>query len=130
MKRISVILALAAFSVLLACGGSQEVEMENGGAATMEKDEYIGQVQARIDRLDERITELSSGQNGDNQANGAGAQSAQIEDYRNRLKAVVSKVDQLRSATGESWMEMKADIDRSLDDLENSIGKGTTDKSY
>ena len=142
MKRIVLFMTLALFfttALLLACGDQKEAQkpetavtsadvkkeateaMETAKAYTrQQKEEYQKKMEARLQELDSEIQQLqakaqSSATELKEKSKAEFNQS--MEDLRNKQQVATEKLNELKSASGQAWEDIKGGVNSAMDEL-------------
>ena len=85
-----------------------------------ERDEFVNKAQKDMDAINVRIEELKKkAQDATGEAKVKLEQ--QIESLEQRRQAAEEKLDALKSATGEAWKDLKADVEAAIHHLKQSF---------
>jgi hypothetical protein len=83
----------------------------------VERDQYQDYVQGRIREFEHRFDGLEARMKGLDSANQE-QMKTDVAELRDRKDALEKKYDDLKAVSDESWLDLKASLDRELDDLE------------
>jgi phage terminase small subunit len=84
-----------------------------------ERDAYEDRVEARLADMEHRFDGLEARMKGLDKAAQERLQ-VDIDELRDRKDALEQKVDDLHKVSDQSWMDVKASLDRDLDQLESA----------
>ncbi len=84
--------------------------------ARQEKDEYVAGAERAVDEARARIDELKT-KAGTASAGLKGKLRRQIQSMEARRRLAQRKLDELKSASGEAWKDLRTGVDEALQDL-------------
>jgi TolA-binding protein len=148
MKRTAVVIAMSAFFVLaflLACGDQEEAEkpkaevtsedvkketreaMETAQAYTQQqKEEYLQRMNAKLEEVNQEIQELTAktqSQLLEMKEDAKAELNKDIEALRSRQQEMTQKLEELKSASGSAWDDIKSGMDAAMEDLNQALAR-------
>lgn len=148
MKRPLLTALLASVLILpllYACGGdeeaqapekqvtAEEVNKEAKEAAEtvakytqQQKDEYLSRIEARLEEIDQQMQQLQDkmqAEAADLQAQTREEIEQSMQKLRENREKVAAKYEELKSASGSAWGDLKAGMDAALEDLNRAFEK-------
>lgn len=146
MKRTAVVLTLTAFfglAVLLACGDEKEAAkpkaevtsedvkketkeaMETAQAYTQQqKDEYLQLMNAKLEEINRELQELTDktqSKASEMKEEARAELNRNMETLRSKKQEVAQKLDELKSASGSAWEDIKSGMDAAMEDLNQAL---------
>lgn len=142
MKKIALLLAAAALlTISTSCGREQEPAKESQRVTSeqvkqkaqqaldatkayveQKKDELLKSMDDEYQAVDKKIADLQSRANQETGEKKAEL-SRQLEDLEKKKETAVKKLGALKSASAESWKQIRSDAVQALEDLKKSYDK-------
>jgi DNA repair exonuclease SbcCD ATPase subunit len=89
-------------------------------AKVVTEKEYLEEMEKRLDEMEAQIEELM-----------AQATKSDYDDYltdiRTKQESAKAKLAELEKASGESWQELRAQLDKAVSDVQNALSVATAD---
>ena len=148
MRRIALFMMLTAFFglvFLVACGDQKKAEKSETAVTSMDvkkevkeavetaksytqqqKEEYLRQIDAKIKEFDREMQELlAKAQSGatDLKEEGKAQFDQSMEELRNKKEAATKKLNEINSASGEAWKDIKSGMESAMDELSKAFDR-------
>ena len=148
MRRIALFMMLTAFFglvFLVACGDQKKAEKSETAVTSMDvkkevkeavetaksytqqqKEEYLRQIDAKIKEFDREMQELlakAKSSASDLKEAGKAKFNQSMEELHNKKQAAADKLNELNSASGEAWEDIKSGMDSAMDELSKAFDR-------
>ena len=115
MKRLIVVVWMAC---AFAAAAPPRAAAESKAAET--KAEYVKKARAEIDELGGKIDALESKAEKTGASTRAGMDRS-LKELKARRKTAKKKLAKLKRASGDAWTDLKAGVDKGIEDLKNAL---------
>ena len=148
MRRIALLIMLTSFfglAFLVACGDQKEAEksktevtsedvkkeakeaMETAKTfAQQQKEEYLQQIEGKMKEFDRDMQELlvkAQFRATDLKEESKAQFDQSMEELRNKKQAAAEKLNELNSASGKAWEDIKSGMDSAMDELSKAFDR-------